>query len=346
MFVRNAWYIAARSEELKQQPLGRILLNEPVVLYRKADGKPVALEDRCCHRRAPLSEGKVEGDSLRCGYHGFLYDAGGKCTWVPGTDRIPPGARVRAYPVVERHRWIWAWMGEAAKADESLIPDLHYNDSPGWASASSVLPVKAGYLLMVENLMDLSHVAFVHINSIGSAEDINPDLAWERGENFARGTRVASNLSPSKGMVQRGLDFNMDVKKVMTFLPPCHVVIDITRTEASPAPGKKARVAAHHLIINSMTPETETTCRYYWANARDHDVEDTQLTEMVRKQVAGAFDEDKAIIEAQQRIVDLDPSAPTINVVGDAGGVHARKIVDRMLAEEKRGQTTFSNLAA
>jgi vanillate O-demethylase monooxygenase subunit len=336
MFVKNTWYIAAEGRELKEQPLGRVLLNEPVVLYRKADGMPVALEDRCCHRRAPLSKGRVEGDSLRCGYHGFLYEAGGRCTWVPGTDRIPSTARVRSYPVVERHRWIWIWMGEAAKADPSLIPDLHYNQAPGWASACEYLPVRADYLLLVENLMDLSHVAFVHVNSIGSAEDVNPDLTWERGENFARGTRVASNLSPSRGMVQRGITFNMDVKKVMTFTPPCHVLIDITRTEANPAPGTQARVAAHHVIINSMTPETETTCHYFWANARDHDVEDAALTELVRKQVAGAFAEDKVMIEAQQRIIDLDPLAPTINVVGDAGGVHAKRIVERLLNDEQK----------
>src|SRR3954469_10918708 len=135
MFVKNCWYIAAEARELAREPLGRIYLEEPVVLYRKADGTPVALEDRCCHRRAPLSKGKVEGDSLRCGYHGFLYEPGGRCTWVPGTDRVPSNARVRSYPVVEKHRWIWIWMGEAAKADPAFVPDLHYNDSTGWASA-------------------------------------------------------------------------------------------------------------------------------------------------------------------------------------------------------------------
>ena len=337
MFVNNAWYIAAQSDELGQTPsantlLARTLLEQPVVLYRREDGTPVALEDRCCHRRAPLSKGRVEGDQLRCGYHGLLFEPGGRCVWAPGTDRVPAAARVRAYPALEKHRWIWVWMGDAAKADPALIPDLHYNDSPGWTSAFDCLPVKADYFLLVENLMDLSHVAFTHLNSIGSAEDVDPQLTWERSDDFVRGTRIARNLSPSKGMVQRGLTFNMDVKKVMTFLPPCHVVIDITRTEANPAPGQAARIAAHHMIINSMTPETRTTCRYYWANARDHDLDNEALTKMALTQTAGAFEEDKAIIEAQQRIIDLDPSAPIVNVVGDAGGVQARRLVERMAA--------------
>lgn len=334
MFVKNAWYIAARSQELSGQPLGRILLGEPVVLYRRADRSPVALEDRCCHRRAPLSVGKVEGDCLRCGYHGFLYDPKGTCVWVPGAAKIPPAAKVRAYPVVERHGWLWVWMGEAAKADESAIPDLHYNQSPGWVSAGSYLPVKAGYFLLVENLLDLSHVAFTHLNSIGSAEDTDPDLTWEHEDHVVRGTRFARDLSPSKGMLQRGIDFRMDVKKVMSFIPPCHVVIDITRTEAHPAPGKPARIAAHHMIINSMTPETETSCHYFWANARDHDLDNTGMTEMAQRQTGGAFEEDKFIIEAQQRIIDLDPAAATINVAGDAGGVQARRMVDRLIALE------------
>ena len=104
--LRNQWYCAAFGHELKQEPMGRMLLNEPVAMYRKADGTPVAFEDRCCHRRAPLSHGKVEGDNLRCGYHGLLYDATGAVIWAPGQDRLPSGARVRSYPVVEKHGWI------------------------------------------------------------------------------------------------------------------------------------------------------------------------------------------------------------------------------------------------
>jgi phenylpropionate dioxygenase-like ring-hydroxylating dioxygenase large terminal subunit len=334
MFVRNAWYIAARSDDLGRDPIPRLMLGEPVVLYRKQDGAPVAFEDRCCHRRAPLSKGKVEGDSLRCGYHGFLYAPGGQCTWVPGTDRIPSNARVRAYPAVERHRWIWVWTGDAAKADPALIPDLFHNDAPGWTSADSSLDVKADYLWLVENLLDLSHLPYVHINSIGSAEDITSDLVWERGESFVRGTRVSRGLSPAPSMKARGIDYKLDQTQVMTFLPPSHILIEITRKESAPPPGQEPRVAIHVMILNSMTPETENSCRYYWANSRDYDPDNKQLTALVLKQVTEAFEEDREILEAQQRIIDLDPSAPQLNVIGDAGGVHARRIVSRILEAE------------
>src|SRR2546423_7561339 len=123
MFLRNSWYVAARSAEVARKPLARILLNEPVALYRKEDGTPVALEDRCCHRQLPLSMGKLEGDDLRCGYHGLKFAPSGQCIEIPGQASIPPQARVRAYPLVERYRWLWIWMGAPERADPKLIPN-------------------------------------------------------------------------------------------------------------------------------------------------------------------------------------------------------------------------------
>src|SRR3954465_2142398 len=207
--VKNAWYIAAQSSELGGEPIARLMLEEPVVLYRKADGTPVALEDRCCHRRAPLSKGKVEGDSLRCGYHGFLYEPGGKCIWVPGTERLPSKAAVRAYPCVERHGWIWVWTGDL-DADPSLIPDFHHNQDPEWAAVRGNLEVKGGYLLLVENLLDLSHLPYIHINPIGAAEDTNAELVWERTDGLVRGTRVSRALSPSPSQRAHGVDYKTD----------------------------------------------------------------------------------------------------------------------------------------
>src|SRR6185503_990767 len=246
-------------------------LSEPVVLYRREDGTPVAMEDRCCHRRAPLSKGRIEGDNLRCGYHGFLYDATGQCIWVPGTDRIPTAARVKSYPVTEKHKWVWIWMGDPAKADPALVPDFSTADKPGWTSVGSLIPTQANYLYLVENLLDLSHVAFLHANTIGSAGDINPDLTWERGEFFARGTRVAKDIPPSPRNRASGITCNLDVTKIMTFMPPCHVTIEIIQHEAGKAAGE-AKVSMHSMILNSMTPETETSCHYFWGSARDYEL--------------------------------------------------------------------------
>jgi vanillate O-demethylase monooxygenase subunit len=123
MYVRNAWYVAAWSHELvPDKPLGLTVLGEPIVIYRTADDRIVALEDRCVHRLAPLSLGRCEGNRLRCMYHGLLYAPDGQVVEIPGQAQIPPKARVRSYPVEDRHSWIWIWMGDAEDADDALIP--------------------------------------------------------------------------------------------------------------------------------------------------------------------------------------------------------------------------------
>jgi len=134
MFLKNAWYVGAWDTEVgRQNLLRRTLLNEPVVFYRTEDGTPVALEDKCAHRHAPLSEGKLVGDMIQCPYHGLEYNADGDCVRVPGQSNVPPGCRVRSYPVVERNHWIWLWMGDPALANPDDIEDFHWMDAPGWS---------------------------------------------------------------------------------------------------------------------------------------------------------------------------------------------------------------------
>lgn len=336
MFLRNCWYIAAEAGEVGRQPLGRIILDEPVVLYRKEDGAAVALEDRCCHRRAPLHKGEVVGDALQCGYHGFTFGADGACIKVPGTDHPPKNARVRSYPICEKYRWLWIWMGEPARADPRLIPDWHHNDDPAWTSTGSLIPVKANYLLLVENLIDLSHVAFVHKGTIGSTEDTNPRLEVERDKAFVRVTREAPGIATPPILQKLKFGPLIDQTKIITFTPPANITIDIVTKEAPRGmaeEGSPRRIRI--MVLNSITPETERTCHYFWAVARDFEIESAARSEFYRREVTRAFDEDKDILEAQQSCIELDPEAPTVNVQGDAGGVYARRIVSRLLEDEK-----------
>jgi vanillate monooxygenase len=334
--LRNQWYCAAFGHELGETPLGRTYLNEAVVLYRKADGTPVAFEDRCCHRRAPLSKGKVEGDNLRCGYHGFLYDPSGKVAWAPGTERLPPGARVKTYPVVEAHGWVWIWMGDPALADPATAPQYVYYDHPEWASYDQLIPLKGNYFLIVDNLLDLSHLPFLHANTIGSPEDVNPDLVWERGEDWVKGVRQARGLSPSPANAAQGLDFKFDRKQVMLFEPPSQVTIDIFQNEFGQEFGSPGdRMRRRIVIYDTATPETDTSCFYFWAIARDYRVGDAELTKVLRASTAAAFDEDTKMIAAQQRVIDFDPAARQVDVVGDHGSMQARRIMERLLAAEK-----------
>jgi vanillate O-demethylase monooxygenase subunit len=334
--LRNQWYCAAFGHELRQTPMARMFLNEPVVMYRRTDGAPVAFEDRCCHRRAPLSAGKVEGDNLRCGYHGLVYEPSGEVIWAPGQDHLPQGARVRRYPIVEKHGWIWIWMGDAALADSQTAPAYDKYDDPAWASYCELIPVKSNYFLVVDNLLDLSHLPFLHAATIGSPEDTNPKLTWERGSDSIKGVRIARGLSPSARNLVEGLDFRFDRTQIMLFEPPSQVTIDILSNEYGKEYGDSAsRMNRRIIIYDAITPETDTTCHYFWAIARDYAIHDAKMTELGLRATSAAFHEDQIMLERQQRTIDLDPTAAQIDLVGDAGSLQARRIMERLVNAEQ-----------
>src|SRR5450631_545616 len=163
-FLKNTWYVTAWSHEVGADTmLARTIAGVPLLLWRDHAGPVAALEDRCCHRAAPLSKGRREGDRIRCMYHGLLFDATGRCIEIPSQDFIPPAARVRAFPIVERFKWIWVWMGDPHKADPTLIPDTHYLDDPGWRGIPDHMHYAANYLLVTDNLLDFSHLSYVLI---------------------------------------------------------------------------------------------------------------------------------------------------------------------------------------
>jgi phenylpropionate dioxygenase-like ring-hydroxylating dioxygenase large terminal subunit len=124
MFIRNAWYTAAWTDEIAERPLGRRICNEPIVFFRDRQGRIAALTDRCCHRSSPLHLGTVVEQGLQCGYHGLIFDRAGRCVYIPAQDRIPERAKVPSYPVVEKDQLVWVWIGDPAKGDESKIVDF------------------------------------------------------------------------------------------------------------------------------------------------------------------------------------------------------------------------------
>src|SRR5687768_15237155 len=161
-FPSNAWYAAAWDVDVQARLQPRTIAGRPVVLCRRRDGGCVALEDACWHRLLPLSKGRLDGDRVVCGYHGLVYEPSGRCVHMPSQDALNPKACVRSYPVVERHRFVWIWTGDPALADPARVPDLHWNDDPGWASDGRTIHVRCNYKLVVDNLMDLTHETFVH----------------------------------------------------------------------------------------------------------------------------------------------------------------------------------------
>jgi len=195
MFVRNAWYVAAWDHEITRKMTRRVLLDEPILLFRRDDGVAVALEDRCCHRQAPLSMGKLVGNVVKCPYHGLEFDSSGKCVKVPSQDLVPASARVRAYPLVEKNHWLWIWMGEPAKADPKLIEDFHWMDDPAWRYGGNYLHVESSYLLLVENLLDTTHLPFLHPTTLGTDSFARSEFEVKReGDRITVGRYLMNEL--------------------------------------------------------------------------------------------------------------------------------------------------------
>jgi phenylpropionate dioxygenase-like ring-hydroxylating dioxygenase large terminal subunit len=197
MFLRNYWYVAATDYEISRKPLRRIILGDPIVLFWTDSNAPVALEDRCAHRHLPLSMGKCVGDGIQCHYRGLQFGSDGRCVRIPGQTQIPSTAKVKPFPVVERYHWIWIWMGDAL-ADPDKITDFHWLDDKSWGAKSSYLHVKANWQLVVDNLLDLTHLAFVHQSTIGNAAVAEgATVKVERGPNNVVVTRWMVDQEPA-----------------------------------------------------------------------------------------------------------------------------------------------------
>lgn len=343
MFLRNCWYVAAWDHEIHRLKLTRrILLNEPVLLYRKVDGQPVALEDRCAHRHAPLSMGRQKGDGIECRYHGLVFDPTGKCVRIPNQEAIPPTACVKSYPVVERDHWIWIWMGDPALADPALIEDFHWMSDPQWRFKGERLHVEGNYLLVVENLCDLTHLPYLHATSLAETA-IPPNaipVSYQREGNRVKVERWVLD-TPTPPYFRLLADFKRDERvdrwMNLEFSPPAMVRLDIGAAIAGTGAREGDRsqgVTTRNL--NAITPETERTSHYFWAQAQNFGTENDATADLDYQLVHGAFQEDLAIIKGQQQNIDLRVDAPRLNIAGDTGGVQARRIVEQLIAAEQR----------
>ena len=337
MFLRNCWYAAAWSKDLGGTPFARTFLNEPVVLFRQKDGTPAALADRCCHRAAPLSRGICVGDLLECGYHGLQYDADGNCVSIPGQTKIPPGARVKSYPVREKWKTIWIWMGDPDQVDESAIPELFWLDDPGWVGTPGHFHLDGHYQLIVDNLLDLTHVIYLHKNTIGAdpSEAILPTKT-ERLENGVRvGRWLIDIAAPPLFAKVGGFDTNVDRWQHVTWLAPSNMFLDIgCATTGTGAPeGDRSQgfsIWSTHLI----TPETEMTAHYHWGYARDFDLENEELTQTLFEGSRDTFYEDVEMIGAQQKNLGGITLDGLIDINADNAQRQARVMLERLIAAE------------
>jgi vanillate O-demethylase monooxygenase subunit len=352
MFPKNAWYVACMPHEIDDKPLGRTVCNERIVFYRAGEGKVTALEDFCPHRGAPLSLGRVIEGTLVCGYHGLEMGCDGKTIAMPG-QRVRGFPCIKAFPAVEKYGFIWVWPGDPAQADESKIHHLHWADNPDWAYGGGLYHIACDYRLMVDNLMDLTHETYVHATSIGQKEidEAAPKTTVEGDEVIT--SRHMENIMapPFWKMALRGNhlpdDQLVDRWQICRFTPPSHVMIEVGVALAGKG-GYHAepQFKASSIVVDFITPETDTSIHYFWGMARNFQPKDKALTASIREGQGKIFGEDLEMLEQQQRNLLTWPDRKLLMLNIDSGGVQSRRLLERIIAAEQAPQAPQQTIAA
>lgn len=336
-FIRNAWYVAGWDSEIDSKPLARTICGTPMLFYRRLDRSVVAMRDVCPHRMLPLSMGIREGDSIRCKYHGLKIGPDGVAEEMPlKSDAVNRRVCVETFVVAERHRFVWVWVGTTEKADPALIPDLWPCSTDGWVFDGGYNHVAADYRLMIDNLMDLTHETHVHSGSIGQPELMEAPIETRIEGDSVFVTRWMPGVdAPPFWRAALKKDGAVDRWQICRFIAPASVIIDVG---VAPV-GSGATVERHDqgvrgVVIDSMTPESDTSMHYFWGMARSFDVDDAGFTARFKRQQSGVFAEDVEILEAQQKAIIANPDLHLTAYNIDQGGVRARQIIARKMREQ------------
>ena len=342
MFPLNTWYVAARSEEIPtDRPLGRRICNIPMALFRNSAGVPAAVEDFCPHRGAPLSLGKVEGDTLVCGYHGLAMGCDGKTVSMP-CQRVRGFPANRSFPLHEEHGFVWVWPGDAAKADVASIPKFEWLGNPQFGYGGGLYEIACDYRLMIDNLMDLTHETYVHSTSIGQKEiDEVPCQTRVDGDHVITERYMEGIEAPpfwKMALRMNGLpdDQLVDRWQICHFTPPSHIMIEVGVALQGHG-GYKApdEFKAASWVVDFITPETDTSIHYFWGMARKFKPQDAELTAQIREGQGKIFAEDQEMLERQQQNLLAYPERKLLMLNIDTGGVQSRKVIDRVVAAER-----------
>ncbi|MDH4847934.1 aromatic ring-hydroxylating dioxygenase subunit alpha [Pseudomonas sp. BN605] len=340
MFLKNSWYVACTPDEIETKPLGRKICGENIAFYRGKEGQVAAVENFCPHRGAPLSLGYVEDGNLVCGYHGLVMGCDGKTVSMPG-QRVRGFPCIKSYAVVERYGFIWVWPGEKELADPDLIHHLEWAESPDWAYGGGLYHIKCDYRLMIDNLMDLTHETYVHSSSIGQKEiDEALPTTSVNGDEVITARHMDNIMAPPFWrMALRGNDLADDVPvdrwQICRFTPPSHVMIEVGVAHAGNG-GYDApdHLKASSIVVDFITPETETSHWYFWGMARKFKPDDLALTDTIREGQGKIFGEDLDMLEQQQNNLLTYPERGLLKLNIDSGGVQSRRVLDRLLADE------------
>ena len=346
MWLRNCWYVIAWDHEIPAAGspalFTRTVLGEPILVLRRENGDLAAMEDRCCHRLAPLSKGRREGDCVRCGYHGMKFDAHGICVEAPGIAVIPEKARVRTYPIANKNRWVFVWMGDPVQADPALLPDNFSCDDRQWKHKPGYLHYDTPYLLICDNLLDFSHLSYVHEKTLGGTTAIAQARAEvERidgpGMPGVKVTRRVPNV-PVPPYYRKMRSFAegalLDRWFIYDFVLPGTLLMHSGGRPVEDAADDLSRAVRLH-SCQTLTPETETSTHYFFEQSHPSDQGDDSLTEGIYQSIVTAFEEDRDMITAQHLNILREPGKPMVPLPIDGALVQFRRILAQRVAAER-----------
>ena len=336
----DRWYVIAATDEIGAEPLARQVCGHRVVLYRTGAGRIACLADRCSHRGFPLSAGgRVVGDDLQCSYHGLKFDCAGACTWVPGQDRIPSRADIRAYAVEVQGPWVWIWVGDAADADRSKLPATPWFTDEGWAEVHGMEPLAARYGLLIDNLLDLSHETFLHAGYIGTPEVAETPIETtvdEATEVVHVSRHMDAVECPPFYSESTGLETPIDRWQDIEYHAPGFYLLHVRVAPhgQDPADDETTGRAAYLKVLYAITPCTESSTLDFWAVCRNFDVDNTETDALIAKMNRAVVLQDVEALElleqrlAEQEAVGVTPVEVSFKI--DTGGLAARRVLQSM----------------
>lgn len=346
-YPENQWWVAATSDELGSLPMQRWILGLPVLLYRRADGRAVALDDRCPHRWAPLSLGRVEGDDIVCGYHGLRFGPDGFCTRVPTQDTVPSTAKVRSYPVMERAPFVWVWTGDPAQADGAEPPpDLAWAADESRVTARGAMELGCNYMALKENVLDLSHFAYAHANTLAVTDWTSPPDVETTKDTVSYRQRFQDVPLPAHYGIPTGIGCERPVDREAwgTYVSPALQLAGVDIVDDLSAPASRRDFSLR--ICHAATPIDEGSCHYWWYFSQDYGHADGAV-ERLTERIAAAFTEDRVILEATERLVRRDSrgrDCREVSVLCDRAAIQARIRLQRSI-ETDQPQAATSNIA-
>jgi len=338
--IRDAWYVVAWPHELAaDRPLARTVLGEDLVLFRTPEGQAVALEDRCAHRLAPLSRGRIESGGIRCLYHGVKFAPSGQCLEIPAQPQGHPNMCVRHYPLVERDGFIHVWMGDPGKADaERVIDASPWASSPHWKPSRGYLHVKAHVSLIADNLLDFGHLPFVHPNTVGAAQqadfatEVRPlaeGVQTDRWNIDVPASAFHQSVGHFKGRVDAWHCFRWHLPAIMSL--DSGSAPTGTGAREKPHGSREGAIEFHH--IAALTPQDEDHTHYFWVHWRNFALDEPAMTDTVHRNIMAAFSEDQAMVEAQHAAIRRGAQTVPKAIMAD----RALSLVRSQLARRAQG---------